>query len=55
MSLFLQDKHNINTVSLMINFMRIRLRSKTQRLSGPRLHSNVLASYTQTLYIKTLY
>ena len=52
MSFFLQDKHNISTVTLMINFM---LRSKTKRLSGPRLHSNVLASYTQTLYIKTLY
>ena len=28
---FLQDKHNMNTVSLMINFICIRLRSKKKK------------------------
>ena len=32
MSFFLQDKHNINTVSLMIYFMCIRLRSKKKTI-----------------------
>jgi hypothetical protein len=41
MSFFLQDQYNINTVSLMKNFICIRLRFKQKRFSGLRLYANV--------------
>ena len=52
--IFLQDKHNINAVSKNIELICIQHKTG-ERLCEPDLYPSFWASYTQTLYFKTLH